>query len=82
MTENGLRLRWHVDHFRKRYSNTSEGVDKDWQLPDAYTDNPPAVVDADVGDQPPVIPDHNNQPLHRSTRTHRPVDRFALFIQT
>ena len=85
VTENGLRLRRHVDHLRKRYSNTSEGVDEDWQLPDAYTDNednPPAVVDADVGDQPPDIPDHNNQPLRRSTRTHRPVDRFAPLIQT
>ena len=85
VTENGLRLRRHVDHLRKRYSNTFEGVDEGWQLPDAYTDNednPPAVVDADVGDQPPVIPDHNHQPLRRSTRTHRPVDRFAPLIQT
>lgn len=63
MTENGLHRHRHVDHLRKRYTNTAEGVNKDWQFPDAYTDNednPPAVAGADIGDQLPDIPNYNN----------------------
>ena len=81
ITENGIILRRHVDHLRKRFSNTehTEPSDEELQLPDAFTgDEPQENQAANTEDQLP----ENPPSLCRSTRVRRLVDHYTPLIQT
>ena len=82
-TQEGMILRRHVDHIRRNYSeddgnstvtpNTQLPTTEDeWVLPDGFATNleTPRISDAQT-------PSTSQAPIHRSNRSHPPVDRYS-----